>query len=145
MTCVILIYVYPRIRISGGKLLPPCEVGVKAVLPAIRALMAKTIIEKHGMKEEQAAGILGLSQSAVSRYLTKGRGNIIVIEGIAEVQALVDNMITLLMNEPAKRTEILKLFCQTCRTIREKGLMCQLCQKNLDKNWAEPCTFCRST
>jgi predicted transcriptional regulator len=125
--------------------LPPCEVGVKVVLPAIRALMAKTIVEKHGMKEEQAAEILGLSQSAVSRYVTRGRGNIIVIESIAEVQALVDSMITLLMNEPDKRTEILKLFCQTCRIIREKGLMCQLCQQNLGKNWVEPCTFCRST
>jgi predicted transcriptional regulator len=145
MTYVILIYIYPRIRISGEKLLPPCEVGVKAVLPAIRALMAKAIIEKHGMKEKQAAEILGLSQSAVSRYVTKGRGNIIVIESIAEVQTLVDNMITLLIKEPDKKTEILKLFCQTCRTIREKGLMCELCQKNWEKNRAETCTFCRST
>jgi predicted transcriptional regulator len=145
MTHVILIYIYPRIRISGEKLLPPCEVGVKAVLPAIRALMAKAIIEKHGMKEKQAAEILGLSQSAVSRYVTKGRGNIIVIESIAEVQTLVDNMITLLIKEPDKKTEILKLFCQTCRTIREKGLMCELCQKNWEKNRAETCTFCRST
>jgi predicted transcriptional regulator len=145
MTYVILIYIYPRIRINGEKLLPPCEVGVKAVLPAIRALMAKAIIEKHGMKEKQAAEILGLSQSAVSRYLTKGRGNIIVIETVAEVQTLVDNMITILIKEPDKKTEILKLFCQTCRTIREKGLMCELCKKNWEENRAEICTFCRST
>jgi predicted transcriptional regulator len=51
----------------------PCEVGVKVVLPAIRALMARTIVEKHGMKERQAAEILGLSQSAISRYTSKQR------------------------------------------------------------------------
>ena len=33
--------------------------------------MAKTIVEKHGLNEKQAAELLGLSQSAVSRYVGK--------------------------------------------------------------------------
>jgi predicted transcriptional regulator len=131
--------------IIGGKLLLPCEVGVKAVLPAIRALMARTIVEKHGMKEEQAAGILGLSQSAVSKYVTRVRGNTLAIENVAEVQALVDKMITFLMHDPDRKMEFLKLFCQACKVIREKGLLCQLCQKNANKTWTETCTFCSST
>jgi predicted transcriptional regulator len=130
--------------ITGGKLLLPCEVGVKTVLPAVRALMARTIVEKHGMKEEQAAEILDLSQSAVSKYVTKTRGNTLAIENVAEVQALVDKMITFLIHEPDRKMELLKLFCQTCKIIREKGLMCQLCQENVDKSWIETCTFCRS-
>jgi len=81
----------------------PCEVGVKAVLPAIRALMARTIVEKHGMKEEQAAEILGLSQSAVSKYVTKVRGNTIAIENVAEVQTLVNQMITFLLYKSEKK------------------------------------------
>jgi predicted transcriptional regulator len=130
--------------ISGGNLLLPCEVGVKAVLPAVRALMARTIVEKHGMKEEQVAEILGLSQSAVSKYVTKARGNTIAIENVAEVQKLVEQMINVLIHEPNRRTELLGLFCQTCKIIREKGLMCQLCEKNDPKTWSETCTFCRS-
>jgi len=126
-------------------LLLPCEVGVKTVLPAIKALLARTIVEKHGMKEKQAAEILGLSQSAISRYVTKGRGNIITIENVAEVQTLIDQMAAFLMHKPDQKMEILKLFCQTCKIIREKGLMCQLCQKNAYKTWIETCSFCRST
>jgi predicted transcriptional regulator len=127
-------------------LLLPCEVGVKTVLPAIRALMARTIMENHGMKEQQVAEILGLSQSAISRYTTKERGNIITIENVPEVQTLIDQMIQLLLyGKPHQTTEILELLCQTCKVIREKGLMCELCQKKTRENIAEICAFCRST
>jgi predicted transcriptional regulator len=123
-------------------LLLPCEVGVKAVLPAIRALMARTIVEKHGMKEQQAAEILGLSQSAISRYTSKDRGSTIIIENVPEVQALIDQMINLLMYNSHQTTELLELFCQTCKIIREKGLMCQLCQEKASSTELE-CDFCR--
>ena len=126
-------------------MLLPCEVGVQTVLPAIKALMARTIIEKHEMKEKQAGEILGLSQSAISRYTTKDRGNIITIENIPEVQALIDRIINLLLYSAHQKNEILELVCQTCKIIREKGLMCQLCQKKLRETQLEICVFCRST
>jgi predicted transcriptional regulator len=122
----------------------PCEVGVKTVLPAIRASMARVIIEKHGMKEKQAAEILGLSQSAISRYVTKNRGNTLTIENVPEVQKLIDQMINSLICEPHKKTEIFELFCATCEIIRKKGLLCQFCKKKMHKKWVESCTFCRS-
>jgi predicted transcriptional regulator len=125
-------------------MLLPCEVGVKTVLPAVKALMARTIVEKHGMKEKQAAAILGLSQSAVSRYVTKDRGNIITLENVPEVQKLIDQMTAFLVYEPHKKKEILDLFCATCQIIRKKGLMCQLCKEKMHKSWAEECTFCNS-
>ncbi len=126
-------------------LLLPCEVGVKTVLPAIKALMARDIVEKHGMKEKQVAEILGLSQSAISRYKTKDRGNIIILENEPEVQKLISQMTNFLIYEPHKKKEILELFCATCEIIRKKGLMCQLCKEKMHKKWAESCTFCNST
>jgi predicted transcriptional regulator len=126
-------------------MLLPCEVGVKTVLPAIRAVMARELVEKHEMKEQQAAEILGLSQSAISRYTTKDRGNILTLENVPEVQTLIDQMINLLLNEKPKQTnEILNLFCQTCKIIREKGLMCKLCQQKMRETQLETCVFCRS-
>ena len=126
-------------------MLLPCEVGVKTVLPAIKAMMARNIVEKHGMKEQQAAEILGLSQSAISRYTTKDRGNIITIENVPEVQTLIDQMINLLLHKkPNQANEILALFCQVCTVIREKGLMCNLCQQKMRETRMETCDFCRS-
>jgi predicted transcriptional regulator len=54
-------------------LILPCEVGVKTVLPAVKAIMARSMVEKHELKEKQAADLLGLSQSAVSRYVGRER------------------------------------------------------------------------
>jgi predicted transcriptional regulator len=145
MTCVILIYISNRNIRIGERMLLPCEVGVKTVLPAIKAVMARSIVEKHGMKEQQAAEILGLSQSAISRYTTKDRGNIITIENVPEVQTLIDQMINLLLREkPNQTNEILELFCQTCKVIRAKGLMCQLCQQKMQETQLQTCVFCRS-
>jgi uncharacterized protein len=124
-------------------LILPCEVGVKTVLPAVKAIMARSIVEKHGLNEKQTADILGLSQSAVSRYIGRERGNLLNIEGTTEVLALIDQMVTHLIKAPDNKTEILKLFCQTCTTIREKGLMCPKCQEEMPIVWAEKCFFCR--
>ena len=127
-------------------MLLPCEVGVQTVLPAIRALMARTILENHGMKEQQVAEVLGLSQSAISRYTTKNRGNLLAVENVPEVKKNIDQMIQLLLYEKTHKTaEIMELFCQTCKIIRENGLMCELCQKKTKENTAEVCAFCRST
>jgi predicted transcriptional regulator len=126
-------------------MLLPCEVGVRTVLPAVKALMARTIVEKHGLKEQQAADILGLSQSAVSRYINKGRGNLMSIENVPEVQKLIEEMTHSILYEPQKKQEILTLFCATCKTIRRKGLLCLLCKSKMNETWAESCTFCIST
>ena len=127
-------------------MLLPCEVGVQTVLPAIRALMARTILEKHGLKEKQVAELLGLSQSAISRYTRRNRGNTLTIENLPEVETLIDQIILLVFSKESYQTaEIMGLICQTCKVIREKGLVCTICQKKNGENIATNCAFCRST
>jgi len=108
----------------------------------MRALLAKELVEKHNMKQNQVAELLGISQSAVSKYNRKVRGHIIKIEEIEEIQVPISNMIALLVNRKNQRTEFLKLFCQTCIIIRKKGLMCQFCQKADSTIEMEKCNFC---
>ncbi len=122
----------------------PCEIGVKTVLPAVKAIMARQIVEKHGYNEKQTANLLGLSQSAVSRYVGRERGaNLLAIESAQEVLALIDQMVLSLIKEPQNKAKLLELFCKTCTAIREKGLMCPKCQEQMPKEWAEKCFFCR--
>jgi uncharacterized protein len=125
-------------------LILPCEVGVKTVLPAVKAIMARSIVEKHGYNEKQTAAILGLSQSAVSRYVGRERGaNLIAIENTSEILILIDQMVILLIKEPQNKAKVLELFCKTCTAVREKGLMCPKCQQEMQRDWAENCFFCR--
>ena len=63
------------------------------MLPAVKAIMARTIVEKHGYNEKQTANLLGLSQSAVSRYVGRERGaNLLAIENSLDILALIDEM-----------------------------------------------------
>lgn len=120
----------------------PCEIAVKSVIPAIKATIAKELVEKYSLKQNQVAEALGISQSAVSKYTRQVRGHVIEIGDIEEIKPLINNMTNLLLNGNPKRAEFLSLFCQTCMTIRKKGLMCQFCQKTDPKIEIEKCAVC---
>jgi predicted transcriptional regulator len=123
-------------------LILPCEIAVKSVIPAIKAVIARELVETRSLKQCQVAEMLGISQSAVSKYTRQVRGHVIEIDNVKEIQPLINSMITLLTDRPPKRAEFLNLFCQTCTTIRRKGLMCQFCQKTDPKIKVEECNFC---
>ncbi len=120
----------------------PCEIAVKSVVPAIKATLAKELIGTYSLKQDQVAEILGISQPAVSKYTRQVRGYVIQIDDIEEIQLLINKMINLLVDGNVKRAEFLKLFCQTCTTVRKKGLMCQFCQKTDPEIKKEKCSFC---
>jgi predicted transcriptional regulator len=106
--------------------------------------MARNIVTNHGLNEKQTANLLGLSQSAVSRYIGRERGsNLVSIEKTPEVLSLIDQMVLSLIKEPDNKRQVLELFCQTCTAIREKGLMCPACQKEMPQHWSEKCMFCK--
>jgi predicted transcriptional regulator len=125
-------------------LILPCEVGVKTVLPAVKAIMARSIVENHKLTEKQTANLLSLSQSAVSRYVSRERGaNLIILENTPEVVVLIEQMVTTLIKEPENRSRFLELFCTTCALVREKGLFCPKCGPERQLDWSENCFFCR--
>jgi predicted transcriptional regulator len=143
MTYVIFIYFSKQTnRMSEQNLIFPCEVAVKSVVPAIKALMARELVEKQGLKQEEAAEILGISQSAVSKYSTRARGYALEVDRTDEVQSLIGNMTTLLLDGTDHRTEFMQLFCETCMTIRKAGSMCMFCRKSDPKIKLENCSFC---
>ncbi|MGQ9506763.1 MAG: transcriptional regulator [Candidatus Bathycorpusculaceae bacterium] len=120
----------------------PCEIAVKSVIPAVKALIAKQLVEKHGLKQEKVAELLGISQSAVSKYTRKVRGYAIKIDSIEEIEPLIEKMVCLLENGTCHRRQFLKIFCQTCMVVRKTGIMCQLCQKTEPKITLQECDFC---
>jgi hypothetical protein len=123
-------------------LILPCEIAVKSVIPAVKALIARELVEKHGLKQDEAAEILGISQSAVSKYTQKVRGYVIKVDDLEEIEPLIDEMIGILVSRTHKRGAFLRCFCQTCVLIRKTSLMCQFCQKADKKIRTEECNFC---
>jgi predicted transcriptional regulator len=104
----------------------PCEVAVKCVLPVIRAMIAKELTTKHQLKQREAADLLGVSQPAISLYYRKIRGKAIDLEKDTDVRDSVENAAKSLVREELSRTDLIVTYCGICRTIRAKGLLCQL-------------------
>jgi len=123
-------------------LILPCEVAVKSVVPAVKALMAQQLVEEYDMNQEQAAEILGISQSAVSKYFRKVRGHAIEVEKVQEARPLITSMVIMVVNGEFRRAEFLQLFCKTCGTIRKTGMACGFCKKSDPKIQIEECGFC---
>ena len=120
----------------------PCEIAVKSVVPAIRAAIAKELVEKHGFTQAQVAEILGISQPAVCKYTRRVRGHVIDIDNSAGLQGHKEAMVSLLMGEEPKRAALLGLFCQMCMLVRKEGLMCPLCHKTDLRIKSQDCDFC---
>ncbi|MCE4601485.1 MAG: transcriptional regulator [Desulfurococcales archaeon] len=56
------------------KLELPCEYAGKIVIPSIRAVIAKTLVEEYNYSRYRAAKLLGLTPAAVTYYLNGERG-----------------------------------------------------------------------
>ena len=57
-----------------NKLRPPCETVVKKSLPILRSLIIKDLIEKYNFSQVEVANKLGMTQAAISQYVSSKRG-----------------------------------------------------------------------
>ena len=120
----------------------PCEIGVKSVVPAVKATIAKELVETHGLSQTRAAEILGISQSAVSRYAQGVRGYVIPIVNVDGTGPIIDRIVNLLLAGKYSREEFLKNFCTICSLVREDGQMCPFCQKTEPEIKKQGCKSC---
>ncbi len=120
----------------------PCEVAVKSVVPAIRALLAKELTEVFGMKQTEAANLLGITQTAVSKYTHHVRGRVLSIESEKEVRVLISETAASLVNGNLDKTKLALQICSACRLVRVKGIMCRLCKRADSTLNIEQCKLC---
>lgn len=107
-------------------MLVPCEVAVKCLLPSVRAMLAKELMAKHDVNQAEAAKLLGVSQPAISLYCREMRGKTINLESDRDVQELIEQLAELLANGNISHSEFIPKFCEICKAIRAKGLLCQI-------------------
>lgn len=100
-----------------------CEIIVKDILPALRALLAKNLMEEHDMTQKQAAEKLGMTQPAMSQYKNKLRGyKGQMLEQSEEVSVWVNRLCQKIV-ESKESIELEEEFCKICTIIRKNGLL----------------------
>jgi hypothetical protein len=106
-------------------------------------MVAKELIETHGFRQTEAAKVLGVSQPAISLYSRNIRGRAIDLENDQEILALTAKMAQLLAKGNPSRSDVVPMYCKICRTIRTKGLMCELHRSIEPLIVTEDCTLCK--
>ena len=124
-------------------MLVPCEVAVKCVLPAVRAMIAKELMAKYQLKQVEVAELLGVSQPAISLYFRKRRGKAINLANESDIVNLIENLAASLVKDKLPPRAFIPMFCEICRTIRAKGLMCELHKTFDPKIDVEKCGICQ--
>jgi predicted transcriptional regulator len=126
-------------------MLTPSEVAVKSVIPALKRMVAKELVERYGFTQQKAATLLGVSQSAISRYDTRERGVAIDLESHPDVvenaKEIVEELVrcNLTGSALAKRIDDLTLY------VIRHGYMCDFHSKVDPAISPKDCEVCLET
>jgi len=98
----------------------PCEVVVRHLLPALRALIARELVEEHQLSQVAAARRLGITQAAVSQYLTSKRRakTIEKLEADPEILRTAERIAEKIASTPETETPL--NICSYCKTLTWK-------------------------
>jgi predicted transcriptional regulator len=107
-----------------------CEVVVSDFLPALRALIAKELIQTYNFTQQEVAKKLKITQPAVSYYLHELRGTKVKsLSTKDEIVSWVKSFAAQIASDQAKPINLLS-FCK------------ELQKKNLLPAELEKCSFC---
>lgn len=122
----------------------PCEIAVKSVIPAVRAYVAKELTQTHKMKQNDVGRLLGITQTAVSKYIGNVRGQAIKIDQTKQIRNMMNDIALKIADGEISGPQLIPRFCQVCATVRARGLMCPLCRQSDPKLDLLECNVCKS-
>jgi len=120
----------------------PEELASKSVIPAIRALIVKRLVEDHGMTQQEAAKLLGVTQPAVSKYLHEKRGAAIRLTGIREIDQATTEIAEMVSTQKAQPIEVMSRIEAACEYVRRNRYMCDLHKKLEPSIDTDSCHVC---
>lgn len=113
-------------------MLTPCETVMKGFLPAMKVAVARELHEKHGFQQTEIARSLGLTQAAVSKYLTGSVSpRIKALASNDTVRKLAEEAAGRIAAERGKKIDIVEEFCKSCLNFSK--INCEF--RELEKNY----------
>ena len=123
-------------------LILPDEIVAKAIIPALRAMVAKELIEKHGLTQQSAARLLNVSQAAISNYMRGVRGIVVNLEQDKDIQNIVSKIAEMLVNNKDPK-DVVSMFNLAIKIITVHGILCSV-HKRFEPIF-ENCDICIKT
>lgn len=121
---------------------PPCELIVKSILPVLRAMIAKELIETHDFNQIEAASRLGVTQASISYYISEKRGyKTEYVKQIPEVRSTAKKVADGIAKGRFATMDILSNMCNMCMKLRRSERFCKLHLKEVPEIEGK-CSLC---
>lgn len=126
-------------------MLLPSEIESKLLIPAVRAILSKELVIEKGLKEEEVARMLGITQAAVSNYLRGTRGDnelITKLMSLSEIMSMIKEIGDDLSTNRAYTAKTLSKFIALCNYMRYSLIICDAhhsLERNIDEKVCEQC------
>ena len=126
-------------------MLLPAEIESKTLIPALRAIIAKTLAEKHEIREDVISKMLGVTQAAISNYIRGTRGDPELIKKLLaekQISEMVDDICDSLASDKAYTPSSLSKFIGLCNYIKSSLLICDIhhnLESDIDEQVCKEC------
>jgi len=126
-------------------MLLPAEIESKTLIPALRAILAKTLAQDYKIREDEISKMLGVTQAAVSNYIrgTRGDPNLIAkLLSEEQVAKMLHELADDLSSDMAYTPSSLSKFIGLCNFIKSSLLICDIhhnLETNIDEKVCKEC------
>ncbi len=118
------------------------EIGSRFVMPSLRRRMVEVLYKDYRMNQMEIANLLHITQSAVSRYLSGGRGKLIDISKYKDINEDLTHLIDLIVEKKPSSIEIQKQLLRLSFRMFSRGYLCELHGKLDSSIEVEKCNIC---
>lgn len=94
-----------------------CEVYTKNILPSLRALIARELINSYGYTQWSAAKALGITQPLINYYL-KGRRGAKLLKELSNSKIIMDYVKLIAKSIAEGKLVKERIFCELCVLLR---------------------------
>lgn len=118
------------------KAVMPQEIEVWYLIPALRRELAKIFIKDYSFTQKKSAEILGITNAAISQYLSSKRGEKINFKEkeVKEIKKSAEKIIK-------KNGNLIKELYDLCVLLRKSKIICDM-HRGQDQNISEDCDIC---
>lgn len=106
---------------------PFCEVMVLEVLPGVRSMVARKLVDEHGFSQKIAAERLGTTQPAISQYKRELRGHKLkLFKNNPKVLDMINSIAERTASGELSPDQIVLEFCGMCKYLKSSGIACKI-------------------
>lgn len=120
---------------------PFCEIIVAKILPAMRAIITKELMQTYGFNQTEAAQKLGITQPAISQYNRELRGyRVKLLKSNSKIMSEIKKLTAEIASGDTKSGKIPERICEICGKIRKEKIVCKLHESDYPP--ISPCSIC---